>query len=614
MLRRIAVWVWPLLFQCTSRVPPECAVTARASETPAAAVSARPASARTACGEVQAEALPNGVPPGDIASRCPSYALAGSDLIATMRPLPQGDALILFNDSTKAGLALRPLNQAEWCWPTLDERHTWLFRHPEGVNCAPAIEAYEPTQLALKWRHEPGVGDFTVVSALEREGVLMANLEWGSGSDSRHQRLVALRVDDGGVLWQVDAATGGCQAEFDPVSQTVLHSCTDRKTGPSGRFGSSWSVRDARSGQLRWQEHFSGGISRREGPPGHLVLVQSAATVRVIDVDLARGQPSWSRDFGALGPDAASAPACCSGVFGLGDTLLVQDGAAPARLRRVDRETGEDLWQISLPRLADLQRSYAGGSILVLVDGVEPRCAVDDGPCSVDGGYHAIDARTGRLLASVAAPRLAPELTQRAPAIGADASALFVEVAAPNGKGGFRSRIAAYQLPGGRRTWLARPAQCSSYVSPRVLLDAERVYACECDAVVRIYTRAGKLDGSWGVESCDDVRLEDGQLFVGDVDLTREHWTAPPAPLHVSGRIVFGHPDDQAAFSGWVQIGERVVRPSASGWYSVDTFARGATLVQPLHKLNIRPQVDERYVPPGEDHFVVDDLSVGYWQ
>jgi hypothetical protein len=582
-------------------------------EPPAAAVSASPVSARTACGEVQAEALPNGVPPLDFTSMCPSYALAGRELIATMRPLPQGDALILLNDSTKEGVALRPLNRAEWCWPTLDEKHTWLFRQPQGVSCRPAIEAYEPTQLGLKWRHEPGVGEFRVISALERDGVLMVNIEWGTGSDPRHQRLVALRVDDGGVLWQADAATGGCHVEFEPVSQAVLYSCADAKPEPSGRIGSTWSVRDAPSGQLRWQQHFSGEVSRREGAPGHLVIVQSESTVRVTDIDLGRGRASWSRDFGALEPDGSSAHACCSGVFGLGDALLVQDGAAPARLRRVDRGTGKDLWQIDLPRPADVQRSYAGGSSLVLVDGAQPQCTADR-PCSVDGGYHALDARTGRLLARVDAPRMAPQLTQRAPAIGVDASTLFVEVSAPDGKGGFRSRVAAHQLPGGRRTWLSRPAQCSSYASPRVLPDAERVYSCECDAVVRIYTRAGKLDGSWGVESCDDVRLEDGKLFIGDLHLTREHWTSPAAPLHVSGRIVFGHSDDEAAFSGWVQIGERLVRPSASGWYSVDTVARGFTLVQPLHKLNTQPHVDERYVPPGEDHFQVDDLSVGYWQ
>jgi outer membrane protein assembly factor BamB len=606
------VWAWPLLLQCTSRVPPECAVTSRAGESPAA-VSASGVSARTACGEVQAEALPNGVPPGDFTSMCPSYALAGRELVATMRPLPQGDALILFNDSTKEGVALRPLNRAEWCWPTLDEKHTWLFRHTQGVNCTPAVEAYEPTPLGLKWRHEPGVGEFRVLSALERDGVLIVNIEWGTGSDPRHQRLVALRVDDGVVLWQADASTGSCHIEFEPASQSVLSLCSDTKPELSGRLGSSWSVRDARSGQLRWQQHFSGEVSRREGAPGHLVIVQSGSTVRVTDIDLGRGQASWSRDFGALDPDRASAHACCSGVFGLGDTLLVQDGAAPARLRRLDRGTGKDLWQIDLPRSADVQRSHAGGSILVLVDGSQPQCTADR-PCSVDGGYHALDARTGRLLARVDAPRMAPQLTERAPAIGADTSALFVEVSAPDGKGGFRSRIAAYQLPGGRRTWLSRPAQCSSQASPRVLVDAERVYSCECDAVVRVYTRAGKLDGSWGAESCDDLRLEDGKLFIGDLNLTREHWTTPPTPLHVSGRIVFGHSDDEAAFSGWVQIGERLVRPSASGWYSVDTVARGFTLVQPLHKLNTRPQVDERYVPPGEDHFQVDDLSVGHWQ
>lgn len=510
--------------------------------------------------------------------------------------------------------ALGPASSA-WCWPSTDQKHSWLFQQPTaGQACDPAVRAFDPLLLKEQWALRPGVGEFRVSQAFERAGVLLLNIEAsGSETGSRSTQVLAVNVSDGRLLWSSPrAGDADCHVEHDAASQTVLALCS--YWHPPSRMASGlWSAYELQTGKLRWQRAIDAFAQRFGAPSGTLLFsVNRSAEIEVSSIDLTTGRTRWSRRFAGAELKPTS-DACCRGLLQLGGELIEQEGSMPARFRLLDAATGKDRWQTTLPRLVNTEHSFADGRKWILVEGDRTGCN-DDQPCAERRVYRVVDAGTGQRLADIELRVRSPSFADRAPALGSFADVVYFEEPTTDAKAGYRTHIVAYDLLGAKRAWQTASAQCARYEEPKVLADARYVYACECDSVLRVYTHKGALAGSWGVQHCAGVELDAGGMKADEQPVGPAEWSAPPHPLRVSGVVNFGHPSDEEAFSGWVLVGQKLVRPDRAGRFSAHVLARGWTLVEPLPKLELLPQADDRHVPPATTTIDVGSVSVGYWQ
>ena len=83
-----------------------------------------------------------------------------------------------------------------------------------------------------------------------------------------------------------------------------------------------------------------------------------------------------------------------------------------------------------------------------------------------------------------------------------------------------RTQFVVFSVTSGKPLWRTVPRYEDVYHSvPKILADTERIYICEADASVRVYTHDGVLEGTWGTPSCGKMHLIEGQPEQGQPSL-----------------------------------------------------------------------------------------------
>jgi outer membrane protein assembly factor BamB len=136
--------------------------------------------------------------------------------------------------------------------------------------------------------------------------------------------LSALRLEDGGTAWKVEAAYGVGAAPL--ASGSTLYAC----------LGDEAIVAlDPGTGERRWEHRCAAGSAAPVAAGGRVVV--GLRTGELLALDAATGRPAWRLPVD--GP-MSFAPAA------IGPSILVGDGGR--RLRCVDAETGRVLWTRSV--------------------------------------------------------------------------------------------------------------------------------------------------------------------------------------------------------------------------------------------------------------------------
>jgi hypothetical protein len=474
----------------------------------------------------------------------------------------------------------------------------WLLRYAEEPDpCGEGLNAYDPRTLKRKWIYS--TTGYWIYSTLRSGDHLI--LDMLPSAPGAPRRLVALDLASGRPAWTMSIEYNGSPSLFESIGGSLV-----ARWG--ARDGFHVLVVDPVSGNVVFS-HASPRNAQRfvvEGPQ-HIYETTGKGGTRLVSIDLRTGRPMWTieryrKNEGLEAPNGA----CCAGSFVTDERIVVEDVGPPLRLRSFDLETGREHWSLELPKLVELSRASLHRRYWLLTDAQRPSERAEDPSAIVRAGYTVVDSENGRLMASL---ELAFRGSTDFPSYAADEHAAFFEIPLPGGRVGKRARTEAYAMPSGKRLWQGPVSQCDDYGESMFFPSGERLYACECDRVLRVYDRQGVVQASYGMKDCAVFSVENGELTEDGAPIPPSVFSEPARALEVTGTIRA----DPKAFSGWVQVGEKLVRADEHGTYTARVTARGWVLVQPKPPLGIEPEEVERYVvPPTVRKAFVPTLYAGW--
>ncbi len=505
--------------------------------------------------------------------------------------------------------------RAQWHWPTKDHEFSWLMRLPlYQDDCPNEIGAYDPLTLQRIWGYRrPADALFGVESALQSDELVFLNLRLLS--KERHLlgcSLVALRVADGTVAWEYPGKS--CDHEFgvEHKGRHLLVRWTHGR-GPEreGTAVEQLDVLDPRTGKARWRRGFPEWAMRLElDDESDRLLLHSSnkGSHSLLSVNLSSGRVEWEKKLGQVYE-----------LVRFGPTVLVQGWGKPRQLLALDARSGAERWKLLLKEPVGLRSTRQDGRYWVLSD-EPPECEWPE-RCQTSLGYRVIEDKTGQLVTNLELP--IDPLDGSGTGVFLDQDRLYLEVPAGKAAYGSANRIATYELPSGRLLWRGSVAQCVTSIgteNPTVLwVKNDRVYSCECDQVLRVYTKEGRLLGDYGVELCDELNLEQQDPVASGVPLTMARFTEPDRALRVKGRIAAEHVGIDTPngwkpveiFSGWVRVGDQRVRANRRGEFTASVMRRGWIAVHGLEPRGTSGVIaTHRMVPPDVDTFDVGELEV----